>query len=414
MFTEMQQSQQRPVILTDAASGVESSKWRGRRTWLVAFLVTVVLGYLGYFLSIRFTSKPTLEGAPLPPTITSVASGYDWEGEREGQLSRAPLLSACLERGAKVYSLNDLSSFPGGPDSKRPWLVFTPNSYEHIKLVAEPDYYYLMFDVTLVNRGEASVAKNWSLCVLQGGKPHRFPAQRYSNATQGVFGDRPSIADITFSKPVEHAHAARGWLLFAVPKEVLDEEGTSIGSLECKDYLDHKTSVGFGFAAPRIRKPEAEKPVDGKPVSKNSVAPFNVRNMPPIVQGQGSITQIGGTGNQAKVENYIAEPPLPTVTWSTDARPDGSIYVQMSVSETFANPAFRAICDNPCLSGDGGISVGGRMFSTHSDGDANDPRIAILLFNMPNVITKGTPLHWIIQPATDKPIKILDVKAVKP
>ena len=93
-----------------------------------------------------------------------------------------------------------------------------------------------------------------------GETPHRFTAQRYSGDTKAVFGDRNSIRDITFSNSVEHGHAISGWLLFTVPKELMDKNGTSIGSLQCRDYLDHKFSVsfGFGFAPPHIDQPPSQ------------------------------------------------------------------------------------------------------------------------------------------------------------
>jgi hypothetical protein len=254
LFKDLQQSQPSPVILTDAGSEAES-RVRPRVSWIVACLVAAVLGSLGFLLSSRFSPSRVQVHRPDPPTIVSISSEYDWEfGEQKGQLSQGPSFSPCFERGAKVYPLNDLSSFPGGPNSKRPRLVFTTTRFSYIKLITQPDYYDLMFEISLVNRGEASIAKDWSLCVLQGGQPHRFIAQRYSSDTKAVFGDRTSIRDITFANPLEHGHAVSGWLLCIIPKELMDNKGTSIGSLQCKDYLDGKTSVGFGFSAPQVRK----------------------------------------------------------------------------------------------------------------------------------------------------------------
>jgi hypothetical protein len=58
------------------------------------------------------------------------------------------------------------------------------------------DTYDLLFDVVLVDRGETSIAKDWKLCVLENGIPHRYDAKLYSDETKTSFGDRTSIAHI--------------------------------------------------------------------------------------------------------------------------------------------------------------------------------------------------------------------------
>jgi len=114
-----------------------------------------------------------------------------------------------------------------------------------------------MLDVSLVNRGETSIAKDWVLCILQDGQPHRFMAQRYSDETKAAYGDRVSIADAVFSNPVEHGHAVRGWLLFRVPKDMIEGNLTPLGSLQCRDYLDDRTTVGFSYPPPPRKQRKA-------------------------------------------------------------------------------------------------------------------------------------------------------------
>jgi succinate dehydrogenase/fumarate reductase cytochrome b subunit len=170
MIKDLQQSQSGSVVLTDTESEAGSRS----QAWIAACLVMILFGLLGFFLSNRL--RPSQRWSPPPPTLLAASVEYDWEaGEQKGRLSQAPSFSPCFERGAKVFSLNDLSLFPGGPNSKRPWLVFRPTRYSYIYLPAQPDYYDLMFEVSLVNRGEASIAKDWSLCILQG--KHRIASR---------------------------------------------------------------------------------------------------------------------------------------------------------------------------------------------------------------------------------------------
>lgn len=233
------------VVLTDPPSG----RIRSRSIpWLVSAIAILLLGGLGYEFS-----QPAKR--PDAPQFVLISAEYDLGGRQDGQLVRVAPSSPCLEKGVKVYSLNDLTSYPGGSHARRPWLVLNANHYSFTKLVNHPELFVLMFDVSLVNRGEASIAKDWSLCVIYHGNARWFGAEDYSAETKRLFPDRPSIKDTTFSNPVEHGHGARGWLLFTVPSNSIREEELTIGSLQCKDYLDHKTSLIFGFETPSASNP---------------------------------------------------------------------------------------------------------------------------------------------------------------
>jgi len=223
-----------------------------RLRWFLRVAIVLVIGTVGVLVSTKFR-RPSVHLPPPPPSIISATmiDTFRWDGEEIGTLSKVPLRSPCLDKQGRIFSLNDLSSFPGGSGAKRPWLVFTPKGVTVIGRSSEVNTYDLLFDVDLVNRGETSIAKDWKLCVLENGVPHRYPAKLYSDETEAVFGKQPSLANITFPKPVEHGSGARGWLLFSIPKMLLAKDWSAIGGLECRDYLDHKTSVAFGFSAPK-------------------------------------------------------------------------------------------------------------------------------------------------------------------
>ena len=96
LWTEVAQSQGGPIILICARPIEKRSKWQhGRRSWILAFLVIVVLGYVSFFVSRRLKPQPPLP--PGAPTLLEVSQEDDWEGQlgQEGQLSRAPLVSPC-------------------------------------------------------------------------------------------------------------------------------------------------------------------------------------------------------------------------------------------------------------------------------------------------------------------------------
>jgi len=170
----------------------------------------------------------------------------------EGVLTKVPVLSSCVEPGGKAYPLTDLHLFPGGPHSKRSWIVFTPERLSTFSLPSQPENINVMFQVALINRGEASIVTDWTLCLVEEGKPQRFRSVPYSADLPTVLiSNRTSIDEYAFSKPVEHGRAVREWVLFSVPCK-LEMRQYWLGSLQYRDYLDNKTTVTWGSPVKRI------------------------------------------------------------------------------------------------------------------------------------------------------------------
>jgi hypothetical protein len=126
---------------------------------------------------------------------------------------------------------------------------------------------------------------------------------------------------------------------------------------------------------------------------------------------------IGGnnSGDPMVINNV---PPLPTISWKVSELPAGggkhpAVNLDFSADDSFSTPVFSAECSRPCESESGGLSTGGRMFMPQTGWDESNPNIAILGFQIPSVLRKGEPLHWVIRSKDDQPVVIKSVKAIR-
>jgi hypothetical protein len=111
-------------------------------------------------------------------------------------------------------------------------------------------------------------------------------------------------------------------------------------------------------------------------------------------------------------------PPLPTISWTVRELPavggkNPAVNVDFSADGAFSSPAFAAECTRPCESESGGLSTGGRMFMPQTGWDDSNPSIAILAFQIPNIIRKGEPLHWVIRSKDNQQVVIKSVQAIR-
>jgi hypothetical protein len=120
----------------------------------------------------------------------------------------------------------------------------------------------LFVKIVLTNRGEASIVKNWDVCLILDGKPFIYPIaaippQGITTGTIEKITPEDSLVDKAIRVPIEHAHTAGGWVCFKIPGTELIKSWTSKkeipkGSIRFKDYLDHWYSFEFdggGFSA---------------------------------------------------------------------------------------------------------------------------------------------------------------------
>jgi len=112
------------------------------------------------------------------------------------------------------------------------------------------DNYLVLFQLTVTDRGEESITKNWELCLVDAGKPVRFHVGPIPD--EGIVlqtGDKvtkvDSLPERTIRDPIPHGHVVTGWIGFAVPKTIalrLKDKVLPQGSITFEDYLAHKYS----------------------------------------------------------------------------------------------------------------------------------------------------------------------------
>lgn len=160
--------------------------------------------------------------------------------------------NACFVKESTYY--NKSAELPGGADIKRPILdVDGADSGEEI----ETEYYqggdqrhWILMKIALTNRGETSIAKEWGLCIDDGGVAVKLKAAP-SPIPENVLGSgRTNLVERSLNAPIEHGQRVVGWIVFSLPTELALRlrENTKLlsGAIQCKDYLS-KQSDQFIF-----------------------------------------------------------------------------------------------------------------------------------------------------------------------
>lgn len=158
--------------------------------------------------------------------------------------------NACMKAApGKHYS--NYSQLPGGPNEKRPWVVISTGDWNGGVGVLGNETFFL-FELTLVDRGEASIVKDWRICLVQEGMPVMYRASEIPPAGFPVqIGDAvktipvsDSLPEKTISTPVAYGNTAVGWILFKIPGTVIHDEFVQKHkrqfAIQFKDYLDHE------------------------------------------------------------------------------------------------------------------------------------------------------------------------------
>ncbi len=234
---------------------------RGRRKELgyrAAVIALIIVGVgvascaewwvLGFAQSSSHSAGLPPAGPPAPPTLSvGVQLSEMHAAIAEGRVIRLPNKEIPCAAGRTGYGEQGIERLmPGGPSLHRPKFLVMVNRFTIMRWSAIPsNYYEFSFQVELTNRGESSVAKDWQLCLVQGNKAVRYPAERIADDPSGWSADpNDSIADSTLRNPIEHGHVAEGLVRFRIPINAVDITNFA-GSVECKDYLDHKSRFLF-------------------------------------------------------------------------------------------------------------------------------------------------------------------------
>jgi len=186
---------------------------------------------------------------PPPPGIHVVMStGLPFEVyEKPVAASRLRTPCTATSKGSTVYSFAEVSAMHQVPSSNQPWLLAKPQSL-WVQPSALEEQYDLLLEVSLTNRGEPSIAKDWKLCLVDGDKAFRYSAEDFTAGDTSALGGRTSLADVAFRIPVERGRAIGGWLLFRVPKLEIDTDTDAFdASLEFRDYSERQYSTNFGW-----------------------------------------------------------------------------------------------------------------------------------------------------------------------
>jgi len=113
--------------------------------------------------------------APSGLTIVTFGTVLPFEVyEKPVPASRLRTPCTATSKSGRVYSFAELSAMPQVPSLNRPWLLAKPLHLETQPSPASDQDYDLMLEVSVTNRGEPSVAKDWELCLDDGDFAFRY------------------------------------------------------------------------------------------------------------------------------------------------------------------------------------------------------------------------------------------------
>ena len=231
------------------------------RKGLFLFAAFVVLGFVGYRnLSSRVHMPEPMPApprvaepkAPSAPTMVAVISQSETPVDyTEKKLVESAIDTPCSRKGHKAYSFDELGSLPGGASLKKPWIVAKPLSFvsENRQIVnipqlsTPPGFVDLMFEISVMNRGESSVAKDWMLCMVENGKAAYYKPQEILPSDLASHENKVILERATTATPIERGHLVVGWISFRVPQ--IDIQRYFAGSIEYRDYLEELHSTDF-------------------------------------------------------------------------------------------------------------------------------------------------------------------------
>jgi hypothetical protein len=184
------------------------------------------------------------------PSASPPSFAYNHTPKRHN--TNDPYATVCTLKGGTYYP--DASSLPGGPKLQRPVVILNRDVIPMGTTFFAGDTLLLM-KVVLINRGEASIVKDWQLCIVRDGKPFTYRPAPIPSMGIPIIGTSDkitpdqSLIDNVIRTPIERADTAGGWITFKVTTDVAGDyiAGKRFqGSLRYKDYLDHEYSFDFG------------------------------------------------------------------------------------------------------------------------------------------------------------------------
>jgi hypothetical protein len=222
--------------------------------WVAAGLAILFLclGSIGTYRQYRKEHPKESPMAVGKPTAIPYTSPVPPSPKRKTiKISKPLVRTPCTPSWAKREV--DYADLPGGPNLQKPVLVINIGTMPIVITTVNGDT-LILFDLVLTNRGEASIVKNWELCLIRDKKPviyqaTEIPREGITVDTETILPNM-SLVDNAIKNPIEHAHTAGGWVAFKIPGTEFDinfatgKEPLS-GGVQFRDYLDHPQYFGF-------------------------------------------------------------------------------------------------------------------------------------------------------------------------
>lgn len=243
------------------AGGVVFSEWLWRKDVsikvFVGFIVVIIWGGALIWVDRWAREHGTLsESAHATATSPVVAAERPKTNVPRYVETRNPTTNSPCLQDFKGHFYSDYSHLPGGPDLKRPLIVINTGEVPAAHSDLPDGTMYLFFKLVLTNRGETSIVKNWTLCMVEDGHAAIYNVVQIPKNIPPIVGTtemitpEKSLVDNVIKNPIEHAHTAGGWVAFLLPKEAADRwrNGKPLKSaFRFKDYLDHEYAFEFDY-----------------------------------------------------------------------------------------------------------------------------------------------------------------------
>lgn len=167
-----------------------------------------------------------------------------------------PTDNACSPKGGGRYAED--KDIPGGPTLQRPMIIVEKGTFHFVITTLNGNTVFL-FQTVLVNRGEASIVKDWRLCLVgDDGKPSTYEPAEIPEAGIPVDGatimPTDDLIDAAMKTQIQHGSTQGGWVAFKIPGLELDQAiGTKrkkilIGAISYQDYLSHTYSRNLAYS----------------------------------------------------------------------------------------------------------------------------------------------------------------------
>jgi hypothetical protein len=141
---------------------------------------------------------------------------------------------------------------PGGKDFNRP--TFQLEGVYLEGWTWENDQYLFLNELSVTNRGEDSIVKDWEVCLVVDGKPLTFkpgliPKDDVMLQTGEKITNDQTLTEKAIREPIKHGNVLTGWVAFSVPKELalrlMAAPRMPDGAFRFEDYLAHTYSYDF-------------------------------------------------------------------------------------------------------------------------------------------------------------------------